>query len=265
VTFPEDKPEEYDPIFRSESDGDYEKYIAYNDAGLVSVNFNGKTFGPFQFILEFYSNNNKSAFYAIVMKDGKPQIITSAGIRNDLDGQPLYSYISPSGRSMMVTTVKEKNESGELMPADLSKMSAEEITKLGKELEGKQNKPPEAYIYFQDGKKFGPYDPKKINANNPSFSKTGGENWLLTMNSILFINGLAVHDLSNEQINPANVWITGDGKKYVIIVYDRIEFSDGSVYKDPLKIRIATINNKVTIWWLLLENGKDIVLYSRTI
>ena len=265
VTMPEDNPEEYDPIFRRESDADYEKYIEYNDAGQVTLKFGGKSFGLFQFILEFYTTNDKTAFHAIVMKDGKPQIITSSGSKYDLDGQPGYNYLSPSGKQMMVTTVKENNETGELLNRDLSNLSAEEITRLGKEIEGKQNKPPEAYIYFRDGKKYGPYDPKKITANNPAFNKTGGDNWLLILDSKLYINGIAVKDLYNDQISPANVWLSEDGKRYVIVVYNRIEFSDGSVYKDPLKIRIHVNRNKVTIWWLLLENANDIVLYSKSL
>jgi hypothetical protein len=266
IKFPEDDPEEYDPVFRKESDTDYEKFLNYNDAGEVTIKFGTKSFGPFQFILEFYTSNDKSAFYAIVMKDGKPQIVTSSGNKIDLKGQPGYSYISPSGKTMMVTTVKENNEGGELIGRDLSGLSAEEIAKLGKELVGKEiNQPPEATIWFQDGKKSGPYDPKKITVNNPAFIKTGGDNWVLTMDSKLFINGTAVKELRNEQITPANVWLTDDGKRYVIVVYNRIEFSDGSFYNDPLKIRIAINSNKITIWWLLLENEKDIVLYSKTL
>ena len=266
VTFPEDDPEEYDPAYRKESDSDYEKYIGYNDAGQVTIKFGGKSFGLFQFILEFYTTKDKTSFYAIIMKDGKPFFITSAGNSFELDGQPGYSHISPSGKKMMVTTVKENNEVGEMINKDLSKLSAEEVARLGKEIEGKQkNKPPEAFIYFQDGKKFGPYDPKKITAYNPAFIKCGGDNWLLTMDSKLYISGIAVTDLRNDQISPANVWLTEDGKRYVIVVYNRIEFSDGQVYKDPLKIRITINQNKITLWWLLFENEKDIVLYSKTL
>jgi hypothetical protein len=266
VKLPEDNPEEYDPIFRKESDPDYEKLLEYNGAGQVIIRFGGKSFGPFQFILEFYTSGDKSSFYAIVMKDGKPQIITSSGNKIDLDGQPGYNYISPSGKKMMVTAIKENNEGGELINRDLSGLSAEEISKLGKDLGGKKiNQPPEANIWFQDGKKFGPYDPKKITVNNPAFIKTGGENWVLTIGSKLYINGMAVKDLRNEQISPANVWLTEDGKRYVVVVYNRIEFSDGLVYNDPLKIRISINKNKITLWWLLFENGKDIVLCSKTI
>ena len=266
VTLPEDDPEEYDPTYRKESDADYEKYIEYNDAGQVTLKFGGKSFGPFQFILEFYTTKDKTAFYAIIMKDGKPFVITSSGNSFEIDGQPGYSHICPSGKKMMVTTVKENNEVGELLNRDLSKMSVEEVARLGKEIEGKQkNKTPEAFIYFQDGKKFGPYDPKKITAYNPAFIKCGGDNWLLTMDSKLYINGIAVKDLRNDQISPANIWLTEDGKRYVIVVYNRIEFSDGQVYKDPLKIRISVDRNKITLWWLLFDNEKDIVLYTKTL
>jgi hypothetical protein len=265
VAPPEDDPEEYDPILRRDSDPDYEKYMQYNDAGEVTLKFGGKSYGPFQFILEFYTTNDKTAFSAVVMKDGKPQIITSSGDKYDLDGQPTYSYVSASGKKMMVTTVKENNAAGELLNRDMTKMSSDEIAKLGKQMEGKQVQPPESFIWFQDGKKYGPYDPKKINANNPAFNKTGGENWLLTMDSKLYINGTFARDLINEQISPANVWLSEDGKRYVIIVYNRIEFSDNSIYMDPLKIRISVDKNKITVWWLLLDNEKDIVLYSKII
>jgi hypothetical protein len=265
VTLPEVNPEEYDPILRRVSDTDYEKYITYNDSGEVTLKFGSKSYGPFQFILEFYSTNDKTAFSAIVMKDRKPQIISSTGIKVVLDGQPTYNWLSPSGKKLMVTTVKENNVAGELLSRDMSKMSSDEIARLGKEMAGKQVKPPEAYVCFQDGKKYGPFDPKKITASNPAFEKTGGENWLLTMDSKLYINGVAVKDLLNEHLSPANVWLTQDGKRYVIIVYNRIEFNDGSIFKDPLRIRISIAKNKITIWWLLLENEKDIVLYSKTI
>ena len=265
IIMPEDNPEEYDPVLRRDSDPDYEKYIQYNNAGAITIKFGEKRFGPFQFILEFYSTSDKTAFSAVVMKDGKPQIITSSGNKYDLDGQPTYNYISASGKKMMVTVVKENDASGELLKRDVSKSSSDEIAKPGKQLEGRQVKPPEAFIWFQDGTKYGPYDPKKINASNPAFNKTGGENWLLTMNSKLYINGIFVRDLINEQISPANIWLTEDGKRYVIIVYNRIEFSDGTIYKEPLKIRISVNRNKITVWWLLLENEKDIVLYSKTI
>ena len=236
VKLPEDDLQEFDPIFRRESDADFEKYIEYNPDGLATLKVGGKTFGPFQSILEFYANSDKKIFCGIVMKDGKPLLISHSGLTTELDGQPGFTHPDPTGNRLMVTTVKEKD-----------------------------NVAPEAYIYFQDGKKFGPYNPVKINPNNPAFSKTGGDNWLLTMNSKLFINGIKVKDLINEDISPANVWLSPDGKRFVIIVFNRIEFSDGTIIKDPLKFRISVQQNKITIWWLSIENETDIVLYSKSI
>ena len=234
VKLPEDDPEEFDPIFRRESDADFEKYVESSTEGLATIKYDGKKYGPYQFILEFYSNSKN--FSAVVMKDSKPQLISSTGNVIELDGQPGFTHPSPTLNKLMVTTVKEK-----------------------------EGNPPEAYIYFQDGKKFGPYNPNKINPNNPAFSKTGGDNWLLTMNSKLFLNGIKIKDLINDQISPANIWLSPDGKRYVIIVYNRIEFSDGTIIKDPLKFRIQIQQNNITVWWLSVENEKDIVLSSKTI
>lgn len=265
VTLPEDNPEEYDPVLRRESDTDYEKYLQYSDTGEITLKFGGRSFGPFQFILEFFSTSDKSAFSAVVMKGGKPQIITSSGNRYDPDGQPIYTCASASGKSMMVTVVKENNPDKQPITGAISGLSTDESAKPEKKTEVKQLRPPEAFIWFQDGKKFGPYDPRKINANNPAFDKTGGENWLLTIDSKLYINGAFVRDLINEHISPANIWLTEDGKRYVIIGYNRIEFSDGSTFINPLKIRISVEGKKITVWWLLLENERDVVFYSKTI
>jgi hypothetical protein len=236
VKFQEDNPEEYFPVYRKDGGNDLEQYVSSNTDGLSILKIGNKTYGPFQFILEFYASSDKKNFSAIVMKEGKPNIISSGGTAFEPEGQPGFNSISPSGNKMMVTTISEKN-----------------------------NKPAEAYIYFQDGKKFGPYDPKQLSPNNPAFSKTGGDNWLLTMNSKLFINGVFVKDLINEHISPANIWLSADGKRFAIIGFDRIEFSDGLLIKDPLTLRITTDRNQITIWWLSIENEKDITLNSKKI
>jgi hypothetical protein len=265
VKMPDDNPAEYDPVLRRESDPDYEKYLKYSDAGEITLTFAGKSYGPLQSVLEFYSTKDKTGFSALVMQNGKPEIITSTGSKYDLDGQPTFSYASSSGNKMMVTIVKDNEPAAGSKPVDNVKPSSKEIPGAVSKTESKQPNHPEAYILFQDGKRYGPYYPGKINANNPSFNKTGGDNWLLTMDSKLYINGTFARKLVNEYISPANVWLTEDGKRYAILVYNRIEFSDGSIYYDPLKIRISVDKNKITIWWLSLENRKDIVLYSKTI
>jgi hypothetical protein len=262
----EENQEEFDPIFRRESDSDYEAYTSYDKDGQVTIKFRGKSFGPFQFILELYFSNDKTVFSALIMKDGKPQVITSAGNSFLLNGQPGYTSISPAGKKMMVTSISESTHSPGMSDKNLTDKTKQITPKPAITTAGEQSgRPPEAYIYFQDGKKFGPYDPKKINSNNPAFIKTGGDNWLLTIDSKLYINGKPVKNLDNERISPANIWLTEDGKRYAIIIYNKIEFSDGSVYKDPLKIRIATDKGKITVWWLSFENGKDIVLYSKVL
>jgi hypothetical protein len=259
-----DDPAEYDPVYRRESDDDYQNWASYDKDGQVTIIFQGKSYGPFQFILEFYSSNNKTAFFAIVMKEGKPLIITSAGNSIFPDGQPGYSHISPTGRTMMVTTIRENADSVPEMTKDISKKSNLKKPDTGKDNEEKQmSRSPKAFVYFQDGKRFGPYDPKKITQYNPAFVKTGGDNWLLTLDSKLYINGKAVRTLGNERISPANIWLTEDGRRYAILAYNKIEFSDGAVYNDPLKIRIMIERNIITVWWLMFENKKDIVLYSK--
>jgi hypothetical protein len=245
VKLPQDDLKEFDPIFRKESD-DYQKYISNDKDGQIKLNFQGRTYGPYQFILELYLSADQKSFNAIAMKDARPVIITSGGSVFPLEGQPGYNYISPTREKMMVTTIKE-NEN----PGNNGSTGSAQV--------------PEAYIYFEDGKKFGPYNPKKITGYNPAFSKTGGDNWLLTMDSKLYINGKLVQSLPDEKISPANIWLTEDGKRYAVIVYNRIEFHDGKIFNDPLKIRISVANNKITVWWLSYENEKDIVLNSRII
>jgi hypothetical protein len=133
---------------------------------------------------------------------------------------------------------------------------------MAQDMEAKKKEagPPKAYIYA-NGKKFGPYPAEQISSDNPAFCKTGEDNWYMILEDALFINGNKVKEGISS--GTCNVWISGDGKRYAVVGYDKIIFSDGSSFTAPLKLEVETNNGKTVLKWLALENEKNLVFYSK--
>jgi hypothetical protein len=195
----------------------------------------------------------------------KPRLITQTGVTMDLVGMPSYNCSSPSGKIVIIVANKEYNPAEEFQNVDFSKMTVEQMNKLTQEIEEKQKNapPPEAYLYFNDGKKLGPYPIDSFSGNNPAFCKTGGENWFMTIGRKLYVNGAVLADLGSDNVSNDDIWLSPDGKRYAIKTYDNIKFSDGSTFNYPLMIRFSQKDGKTWITWVSLENERDIVLYSK--
>jgi hypothetical protein len=155
----------------------------------------------------------------------------------------------------------------ELMKMDFSKMSQDEIIKVMQQQAEKQKNagPPKAYVYTNGGKKFGPFPASGIHDKNPAFCKSGGANWYMVIDNTLYINGVKVKQFSYDDVTAStcNVWLSADGKRYAIITYRKILFSDGSSYAAPLKMDTENKEGKTILKWISLENEKDLVAYSK--
>jgi hypothetical protein len=139
------------------------------------------------------------------------------------------------------------------------------MLKLTKKIEEEQKNapPPVAYIYMNDGKKLGPYPKDAFFTDNPAFCITAGENWMMTVENKLYVNGTLLANLGSENVPNNTIWLSPDGKRFVIIAYDKISFSDGSSYAFPILVKKSLKEGKILLTWVSLENGKDIVLYSK--
>ncbi len=252
-------------VFEAEAT-DNQDFITMTDEGKMSVKFAGKTYGPYKFIKELFVSKDKSTFVAAVASDDmKFSVITPDGVVKTASGS--INSISVSRNYKKFIALEKENEAitNEMMTADFANMTTEQIMKMAKDMEEKQKNAgePKAYVYTNGGKKFGPYPVNSVSDNNPAFSKTGGDNWYMVLDNTLYINGLKVKEFTDMYPSTCNVWISADGKRWMISDYDKMLFSDGTRYNAPIKISTENKEGKTMLKWVSFENEKELISYSR--
>lgn len=262
--------EEADPESRCsiyQPEDQYEPSILTpNDDGSYSISLNNKKYGPYPLISNLHVWPDKSGFVALVMdQDMKIHVVTSEGLNLALDGDVERISYSPSGKKFVFAMKEKQAMDMEILKMDFSKMSQEELMAFAKKQEIKAQKavPLQSYVFVNGTKKLGPYPHDAFYSTNPGFPATGGENWIMTVNNELYINGVKANVAPDVSIDPCHVWLSGDGKRYAVGSYDKIFFSDGKIYDHPLESAAAEKGGKLTIRWITLENEKDLVAYSR--
>ena len=267
IEWTDDREEDmYSSVYRDNRVVDQNKFLTAGDDGRMLIKANGKSYGPFQLVLNIFSDTDGNLISAITVEGMNASLLTQSGTIIKLEGIPSYTCSSPSGKKVIVMATKEFNPAAEFMNIDFSKLTQEQMMKLSKDIEAKQKAapPPVSFLYFNDGTKLGPYPKDDISNNNPAFCKTGGDNWLMQLNSKLYVNGAEIATLENYVSND-DIWLSEDGKRYAIITNEKIAFSDGSSFDFPLKIKRITKNGVTSFTWVSLENKKDVVVYSKTL
>jgi hypothetical protein len=252
-------------VYVSERPTNKEGIVITNDDGNMSIKSGAKSYGPYQLVFNAYTGDDGILTAATVLQDMKPNLLTQSGTLIKLDGMPTYTNVSPSGKKVLIVAIKEYTPSMDVLKQDISKLSVTELQKLSKKMEEERNNapPPEAFIYFSDGKKLGPYPKDALSSDNPAFCVTAGENWMMTIDNKLYVNGTLLANLGDEYTPINTIWLSPDAKRFAIIGYDKISFSDGSSYQFPLLIKKSLKDGKIWLTWVSLENEKDIVLYSK--
>jgi hypothetical protein len=244
-----------------------EDLVFHNENYQQMIRVGDKNCGPFEAIISVYADKNGKFLMALTSEGMKFSILTTNGTLIHLDGMPNGTSVSPSQNKVMIVVVKEENPALEYMSLDFSKMTQDELMNVAKEIEEKQKNapPPEAFIYLNDGKKFGPYPKDPVFGGNPGFCKTGGDNWVFLVGKDLFVNGSLLASLPVDYVSASDIWLSEDGKHYAIISYERILFSDGESFEYPLKIIMEEKEGKTWLNWISLENKTDVVLYSKAL
>jgi hypothetical protein len=241
--------------------------ISYTETGGMAINFKGKTYGPYKFVTAMHMPADKSWFIALVVKDGKYLVVSSDGTTQVIEGNGNYLHVSCSGKKYMVVCKEGAGTDAAMLDIDYSTMTQEKMMEMVQKQAEKQKGAgtPQAYMYTTGGKKFGPYPANEISENNPAFCKTSGENWYMFIDNFLYVNGEKIKQISTDDINAhsCNVWLSSDGKRYAIVAYDKILFSDGVSFPFPIKVDIENKEGKTYIKWISYENEKDLVLYSK--
>ena len=253
----------YKPV---QKDGEPEG-LSMNESGQYVIKCRDKTYGPYQFIKNYAMWADKSGFVAIAMDSQmNSTFISSDGQPIQLKGDVDAIQISPAGKKYVFAEKEREKMNLDLMK-DISKMTQDQLLKFARDQEAKQKNagPPKAYVYASNGAKYGPFEQGPFYANNPAFTITGGDNWIMTINNTLYINGQKVKEFENIDLNSCNIWLSKDGKRFVIASYDKLIFADGKSYGYPMETMTFEKDGKVFIKWISLENEKDLVLYSREI
>jgi len=252
-------------IYVSERATNLEGIVTSNDEGKMLIKSGGKTYGPYQGVLNAYTGDDGNLTAAIILQNMKPSLLTETGTLVNLEGMPSYTNVSPSGKKVLIVSIKEYTPSIDFLNQDISKLSTDDILKLTKKVEEEQKNapPPQAYVYTNNGKKLGPYPKDAFFTDNPAFCITAGENWMMTIDNNLYVNGTLLANLGSESVPNNTIWLSPDGKRFAIISYDKITFSDGSSFTFPLLVKKSQKDGKIWLNWVSLENEKEIVLYSK--
>jgi hypothetical protein len=241
--------------------------VTYSETGKMALKFKGKTYGPYKMVTDVKVAEDKSWFYALVVNDGKFLVVGSDVQTQPIDGNASKIMVSSNGKRYLVVCKEGEGLDAAMMSMDMSKMSQEKLLELMKKQAEKNEKagPPQTYVYTNGGKKFGPYPTAELSENNPAFNITGGENWYMIMDNVLYLNGVKIKQFStdNVSLNTCNIWISPDGKRYAYTSYKNLVFSDGATFASPLKLDSEKKDGKTYLKWISLENGKDIVSYTK--
>jgi hypothetical protein len=214
--------------------------------GGQTVDFKGKTYGPYLSVLEVKGTADGSRAYFTVNDKNRLWFICSDGRKVPIAGSPETFKLSPDGQNAIVACA------GLLSPDDAEKLAASDFDKFSAEL-GKK------YVYTIDGGKFGPFgeDFKEF------WFPAGRNDFFFLVGGLLYMNGKPT--LKVEPFSPCDFYPGSDGRRYALFTYESLVFSDGNKYPFPLSIRTFPENGQAMIKWVALENRKDIVIYQRAI
>jgi hypothetical protein len=216
--------------------------------GSMDVVFKGKTFGPYNSVIEMTCTADGSKTYFTVTAKDKVWLICTDGRKVPIAGSPDTIKISPDGKNAVVACASS------LSPSEAEELSGSDPAKFNSEMKKKT-------IYTIDGKKFGPYatDFKDV------WFSVGNNNLFFLDGNQLYMNGTPTLTLKIEPFSPCDFYPSADGRKYAFFTLENLVFSDGQKYPYPLSIITFPQGGQTMIKWVALENNRDIVVYQRPI
>jgi hypothetical protein len=208
----------------------------YSTVTSSSLTFNGKSYGPYKQIVQFFLTQDQKNFYAVIMEDGQKAM------------EQHYKIIT-SASSITLT-------SPGMMPPTMC-FVASDNSEFGMYVNDNQGK---FKIITSSGKS---YDVNRSTAiSNIWYSAAGNHlNYLAT--NQLFHDGQLIKTFdSNNSIDPCNLFVSADGKGITMIKDNVISFADGDYFEYPLKTALVKINGKAYFKWLAMEN-REVVVYQK--
>lgn len=276
-------------VKKSNNNVRFEKYVKVGSNGQMQISYNGKTYSEITQVTEIVESDNGLKIAALgTNAQWEPYFLTPDGKIIPLEGEIASLILSPSGNTAIVTMkgseTKTLNDAEvqmaniqkmaeEMQSVDMGSMTPDQMTAFIEGLQKKygisdnaQSGSPDYYMYLSNGNKIGPYKLDGYAGDNPAFNVSGGDNWYFIDDNKLYINGLLVKDFGDNSPSVCNTWISADGKRYATFLgYEKLVFSDGQTYADPIQIEAKTENGKTYLIWLTLNANNQVVLYKKAI
>ncbi len=260
-----EKPNE--EIFNDEFEEDNQ--FEFNDDGKAIFNFKGKQYGPYLNIVNLYLSDSKDSFVGTgIIDDMSAQIFSNLCSPFAVEGYVEKITINENGNKFLVTmkTISEIDAiiNKKMMNLEGSNLSEDQAFKMMQEITDLQEnasedaKTAKAFIYTENGQKFGPYPAPQLYDSNPAFANKNQNNWTMILGSKLYINGAEIKDFGEAIYQNDKVFLSADGKQYAVLFYDKIILTDGTQY--PYPVYAGFCGN--TFIWLCLVNETKLVKYS---
>lgn len=222
------------------------KLERYIDEKTGCVVFKGRKYGPFLQVLYLVVAPRDKAFYCIALTpgmdmyffDSQNRVIPVTGV---IDGM----YLSPDGNSAFVKMVGDYN------PYDLEAMYNSNIVKARERNMG-------VYLIGIDSTTYGPFDHRQLY----DVWFTRNNKFAFRLNSDVYLDGKILLQVP-ERASTCDIIISDDATQYAIIDGENIKFQDGSAFPAPIAFGVYKKDGTGMIRWIIQEEGKKIMSYTR--
>lgn len=207
----------------------------YSTVKSRTIQFNGKSYGPYSQLSQFYLSADNRSFYAVAL---------------EVDQAMNYTYKIITSASAAVITIP-----GMMPPLScVASSDNSEFAALVANNEGKY------HLLTSKGKTIEIADISSF--QGAWYSPVGSHLMMLYKNNLTYDGQVIKTFEPNTSIDPCNLYVTTDGKGVTSIKDNVISFADGDRFEYPLKIALVNISGKMYFKWLALEN-QEVVIYQK--
>jgi hypothetical protein len=203
----------------------------YTEVASMSINFNGKTFGPYKQIMQFFLTQDRKNFFAVLMEQG---------------GTELRYKVITSASSKILTTPSMMPPRMILAAPDYS-----EFAMFVGDVTGK-------LILVTSTDKTSPIGMGNLMG---AWYSTSGNHIIYILDNQLYYDMQSIQTLESGT-DACSLFVTSDGKGVSTIKNNKLSFADGDYYEFPLKTQLVNSGGKVYFKWLALED-RELVVYQK--
>lgn len=199
-----------------------------------SIKFNGKTYGPFKQLNQFYLSADTKNFYAVVVEASQTSSLNYKVISSGTNATiPIAGMIAP----LSCIAAGDNSEFAVVVPTN--EMKYQVLTSKGKT------------INLGDMTRFGGvwYTPS-------------GNHFAILLNNQLSVDGQVLKTFDGVAPDPCDLFVTADGKGLTTVINNILSFADGDYFEYPMQIALVTVNGKLNYKWLAFEN-QEVVVYQK--